>query len=115
METLSLGPRNAVLDRFEQKDVLAELDKFLSYCKEKKVSEETITDINLKTLNYIKRAKKMKSSRNILLTKKYLKENNLLANPFDTCVRICIMKQDTYHQKLGVTTNLPQFEKVVKE
>ena len=36
MDTLSLGPKNAVLDRFESKDVLAEMDGFLSYCKNKK-------------------------------------------------------------------------------
>ena len=83
METLSLGPKNAVLDRFEPKEVLAELDSLLSYCKDANVNDEKITDINIKTLNYIKKAKKMKSSRNIMLTKKYLKTNNLLAVPFD--------------------------------
>ena len=70
METISLGPKNAVLDRFEQKDILAEMDGFLGHCKLEKVNDEVITDINVKTLNYIKKVKKMKPSRNIMLTKK---------------------------------------------
>ena len=68
METLSLGPKNAVLDRFEQKDILAELDGFLSHCKSEKVNDEVITDINVETLNYIKKVKKMKPSRNVVLS-----------------------------------------------
>ena len=47
METLALGPKNAVLDRFEPKDILAELDGLLSYCKEQEVTDEVITDINM--------------------------------------------------------------------
>ena len=33
METLSLGPKNAVIEKFEPKDLLAELDGLLSYCQ----------------------------------------------------------------------------------
>ncbi len=112
METLALGPKNAVLDRFEPKDILAELDGLLSYCKENGVNDDVITDINVKTLNYIKKAKKMKSSRNIHMTKKYLKNHELMAVPFDKGIGICIMKKEVYHQKLDKIINLPQFEKV---
>ena len=66
IETLSLGPKNAVLDRFDAKDVMAELDGLLYFCKNNNVSEELITDINVKTLEYIKRCKKMKTSRNLI-------------------------------------------------
>ena len=33
LETLSLGPKNAVLDKFNPHDVLAELDMLLNVCK----------------------------------------------------------------------------------
>ena len=112
LDTLSLGPRNPVLNKFEPKDILVELDSFLSDCKKKYVAEETLTDINVKTLNYIKKCKQLKSSRNIMLTKRYLKENNLLAVPFDKGVGICLMKKETYHTKMNKIINLPQFEKV---
>ena len=113
METLSLGPKNAVQDKFNPHDVSAELDDLLVHCKKNGISEETVSDINIKTLNYIKRCKKMKSSRNIQLTKRYLKENDLVAAPFDKGIGICVMKRQDYHRKLDDILNLPQFEKVV--
>lgn len=114
MQTLSLGPKNAVLDKFNPHDILAELDELLVHCKRNGISEETVSDINIKTLNYIKRCKKLKSSRNILLTKRYLNENDLVAVPFDKGIGICVMKRQDYHQKLDDILNLPQFEKVIK-
>ena len=111
METLSLGPRNPVLERFDPKDVLVELDRFLNHCKKSFVSDEIITDVNVKTLNYIKKCKKLKNSRNITLTKKYLKENDLLAIPFDKGVGICVMHKDAYHEKMNSIIALPQFQK----
>jgi len=76
MKTLALGPKNAVLDKFDPKDIQVELDALLKYCHQ---NNEVIIDINIKTINYIKKCKRMKTTRNITMTKKYLKENNLLA------------------------------------
>ena len=45
------------------------------------------------------------------MTKKYLKEQDLLAIPFDKGVGICIMKKE-YHHKLNKIINLPQFQKL---
>ena len=64
-------------------------------------------------MNYIKKCKRLKSSRNITMTKKYLKDNNLLAVPFDKGIGIVVMKKEAYHSKLDVILKLPQFEKVV--
>ena len=74
MDTISLGPKNAVLEQFNPHDILAELDGLLSYCKENEVTEDIISDINVKTINYIKKCKRQKSFRNIQATKRYLKE-----------------------------------------
>jgi len=63
----TLSYANAVLEKFNQNDVLCELDGLLKYCRDNEVSEEQITDINVKTLKYIKNC-------NIKLTKKYLKD-----------------------------------------
>ena len=114
LETLSLGPKNAVLDKFNPNDVLVELDELLRYCRQNNMSEESITDINVKTLCYIKRAKKLNSSRNIECTKRYLKEKNLVAVPFDKGIGICLMKKEDYHSKLDQILCLPQFEKLTK-
>ena len=61
-----------MLTKFDQNDVLVQLDKFLSFCKDQKVDDEIITDVNIKTLNYIKKCSKQKTPRNIQMTKKYL-------------------------------------------
>ena len=111
-DTLALGPKSATLDKFNEKDVLAELGGLLSHCKRYQVNNDIITDINVKTLNYIKKCKKQKSTRNITMTKKYLKENNLLAVPFDKGIGICVMKKEEYSKKLNTILQLPQFEKV---
>ncbi|XP_066916931.1 uncharacterized protein [Clytia hemisphaerica] len=50
---------------------------------------------------------------NNTLTKRYLKENELVAIPFDKGVGICLMKRQVYNQKLENIINLPQFQKVV--
>lgn len=45
LDTLALVPRNSILTKFDQNDVQAELDNILSFRKEKKLDDETITDI----------------------------------------------------------------------
>ena len=59
INTLSLGPKNAVLDQFNPKDILAEVDLLLAHCKTHNIPQKIITDINVKTLNYIKKCKKI--------------------------------------------------------
>ena len=114
METLSLGPKNAVLNPFEPKDIFTELDLFMEHCEKHHIPDDIITDINVKTLDYVKKCKKLNCSRHIRMTKKYLKDNDLLAVPFDKGIGICLMKKDKYHNKMCDIINLPQFEKVIK-
>ena len=91
-----------------------ELDCFLEFCTKKGIQNDTITEINIKTLNYIKKCKKIKESRKVILTKKYLKEKSLLAVPFDKGVGICLMTVDTYKKKMDTLIKLPQFTKYEK-
>ena len=46
------------------------------------------------------------------MTKRYLREKDLLAVPFDKGNGICVMKRQTYISKLNDISNLEQFEKV---
>lgn len=86
IDTLALGPNYTIIDKFDRNDILADFDGLLSFCKGKELGEDIITDINVKILAYIKNCQKQKPSRNIQMTKKYLKENNLLAIPFDKSI-----------------------------
>lgn len=49
-----------------------------------------------------------------LLTKKYLKEHDLVASLFDKGVEFVIIKQETYKSKLDAILLLPQFQKLPK-
>ena len=106
-ETLALGPKNSILTKFHKNEVLAEVDKLLKFCKAKKISDEIMTDINVKTLTYIKNCNKQKNPRNIQMTCRYLKENKLVAIPFDKVIGVCLMTVDTYNNKLKDIINLP--------
>ena len=53
-------------------------------CKKKSVPEETINEINARTLNYVKHCKNMRPSRNVELTKQYLKQNPKVAWYYNT-------------------------------
>ena len=55
LDTLTLGPKNSVLEKFDQKVMLAEIDLLLSHLQEQNVSNKTCSDINIATINYIKR------------------------------------------------------------
>ena len=111
LETLTLGPRNPVLNKFNEKDVLCELDCFLNFCQKNLILDKTITDINVKTLHYIKQCRKQKTPRHLNLTKQFLKDNNLVVVPFDKGIGFCLMTRDIYESKLQPIIDLPQFEK----
>ena len=49
------------------------------------------------------------------MTKRYLRDNKLLAVPFDKGIGICLMKSETYHDKMDDILRLPQFQKVLKK
>ena len=112
-QTLSLGPRHPVMSKFNENDVLVELDRFLNYCDKNFIPDNTVTEINIKTLNYIKQCKKQKVPKHIKMTKDFLKKNKLLAVPFDKGIGFCVMPISSYNGKLQPILNLPQFEKFV--
>lgn len=87
IKTLTLEPNNVALDRFELK-IFCEIERLIEL---------------------------LLRSKHIYYNKKYLKENELLAFPFNKGIGIWIMKKELYHQEFYFIKNLPQFEKVVKE
>ena len=85
----------------------------LHHCNTNNVSVDVIYEINVATMKYVKACSAQKSPCNLIVTKRYLKENRLLAIPFDKGTGICIMKKETYRNKLKDILNLEQFEKVI--
>ena len=113
-QTLALGPKHPIMSKFNQNDVLVELDSFLNYCEKNAIPDSTITEINIKTLNYINKCKKQKVPNHIKLTREFLKKNELIAVPFDKGIGFCVMPVSSYQNKLMPILNLDQFEKVEK-
>ena len=58
---------NSARTPFESKGILAELDLFFEFYKKNEVQDYIITDINIKTLAYIKICQKQKSPRNNMI------------------------------------------------
>eukprot|EP00111_Clytia_hemisphaerica_P023398 TCONS_00068918-protein len=111
LDTLSMGPKNSVLTKFDSKGFLAEMDLLLNNLQNPDVTNETINDINIATLKYVKNCSKQKIPRHVKMTNRFLKENALLAVPFDKGTGICVMKENTYQEKMNDILNLSQFVK----
>ena len=101
LETLSLGPKNAVVESFDSKEVLTQMDSLLYRCKRDGITSEVMNSINVATFNYVKVCSKQKTPRYLSMTKKYLKDKDLLAIPFDKGIGICLMKKETYEAKMA--------------
>ena len=63
--------------------MLLEIDPLLNRLQEQNLPNETINNINIVTINYIKKFSKKSAPRNSIMTRKYLKEHDLLAVPID--------------------------------
>ena len=83
LDTLALGPKNPVLEKSDWKAMLVEIDLLLNHLQEQNVSNETISNINIATMNYNKKCLKQSIPRNLIITKKYLEKHKLLAVPFE--------------------------------
>ena len=90
LDTLSMGPKNPIFDKFNQKELLAEIDLLLNRLGKANVSNNILNDINVATLKYIKSSSSQRTPRHIIMTKQYLREKDLLAVPFDKGTGICM-------------------------
>ncbi|XP_063713937.1 uncharacterized protein LOC134841828 [Symsagittifera roscoffensis] len=108
-EVLGFGPKHPVRDRFNELHFLADIDNFLSELKSQKVPGEKLCEIEAAAKSYAKRVRQTPSDRGIEKARKYLKDNGLLAVPFDKGVGFCVMKKTTYEAKLTELLQSEQF------
>ena len=110
LDTLALGPKNPVLKKFDQKVILTEIDLLLNHLQEQNVSNETTSNINIAAVDPIKNCSKQSIPRNLVMTKKCLKEHNLLTVPFDKGIGICLMESQAYENNLVDILKSKQFK-----
>ncbi|XP_063728862.1 uncharacterized protein LOC134856523 [Symsagittifera roscoffensis] len=73
------------------------------------VPGEKLCEIEAAAKSYAKRVRQTPSDRGIEKARKYLKDNGLLAVPFDKGVGFCVMKKTTYEAKLTELLQSEQF------
>ena len=60
---------------------------------------------------YAKRAKQTPSDKSVEKARKHLKSNGLVAVPYGKGLGFCVMRKDTYENKLSETLDSNQFSK----
>ena len=79
--------------------------------KDQKTSGETLCEIEAAAKPYAKNVRQTPRDKAVEKTRKYLKDNGLLAVPFDKGVGFCIMRKQTYESKLESLLQSAQFVK----
>ena len=115
LDTLALSPKNPVLETFDWKAMLVEIDLLLNHLQEQNLSNVTISDINIAAINYIKKSSKQSIPRNLIMTKKYIEKHNLLAVPFDKGNGVCLVKPQAYENELMDILKLEKSRKNAKK
>ena len=110
-QVLALGPKHPVRDKFNETHFLADIDIFLSDLNNRKVHGEAHCEIEDVAKAYAKRVKQTPSEEGVENARKYLKSNGLVAVPYDKGVGFCVMREDTYENKLSETLDSNQFSK----
>ena len=114
-QVLPLGPKHPVKDKFNETHFVPDIDKFLSDLKNCKVPAEPLCEIEAVAKAYAKRVKQTLSDKGVEKAGKYLKSNGLVAVPYEKGVGFCVMRKDTYENKLSDILDSNHFKAKVRE
>ena len=108
---LLMGPKHPIRDKFNETHFSADINIFLSQLKNQKTSGESLCETEAATKAYAKNVRQTSRDKPVEKTRKYLKDNEFLAVPFDKGVGFCIMRKQTYGSKLESFMQSAQFLK----
>ena len=106
-----MGPKHSIRDKLNETHFLADIGIFLLQLKNQKTSGETLCEIEAAAKAYGKNVRQTPRDKAVEKTRKYLKDNGLLAVPLDKGVGFCIMRKQTYESKLKSLLQSAQFVK----
>ena len=106
-----MGPKHPIRDKFNKTHFLADIDNFLSQLKNQKTSGKTLCELEPTAKPYAKNFRQTPRDKAVEKTRKYLKDNGLLAVPFDKGIGFCVMIKQTYELKLEFLLHPAVFEK----
>ena len=99
-EVLSMGPKHPIRDKCNETRFSADIDIFLSQLKNQKTSGETLREIEAAAKAYAKNVRQTPGDKAVEKTRKHLRDNGLLAVPFDKEIGFRIKRKQTYESKL---------------
>ena len=108
-EFLTFGPKHPARDKFNEIHFLADIDSFLSELKLNRIPGEKLCEIETAAKRNAKNVKQTPSDKGVEKARKYLKDNEPLAVPFDKGVNFCVMKKETFEKKLKDLLQAEQF------
>ena len=122
MKCLSLGPKHPVVGKFNNNDVLTEIDCLLEHIEPKMIIDDNGKNIEEATKNlieveahkYSKIMSQKKVDTNFVRTIKFLKANQLRAVPCDKTNAFMIMKELSYHERMQNILDGSEFIKYAK-
>ena len=78
-----MDPKHPISKKFNKTLFLADINIFLSQLRNQKTSGETLCEIEAAAKAYAKHLRQTPRDKAVEKTRKYLKDNGLLAAPFD--------------------------------
>ena len=113
-DLLSFGPKHPMRNKFKELHFLADIDILIKILRENNVPAEKLIEIELAAKWYSKNIRETPLDRAVAKKQKYLRDNAVIAVPFDKGVRFCVMKKSTYAEKLEKLLESKQFRKLEK-
>ena len=110
LDFLSLGPKHPVRDKFNELHFLGDVDRLVRELRENNTDGEKLCEIELSAKWYAKNVRETRMDRGVKKANDFLKDQKLLAVPFDIGCGFGVMKQTTYSDKLNEFLSSSQFE-----
>ena len=108
-ELLRYGPKHPCRTSFQEEQFLANIDLLLERASKEKLHQDALNKINALTVGYVMNCKYKKPDKNIKSTRQWLKDQGILAVPYDKGTGFCLMKAETYNHKVKKLLEGPQF------
>ena len=91
--SLKFWTKHPVRDKYNELHCLAIIDSFLSELKLNRIPGEKLCEIEAAAKRFAKKVKQTPTDKVVEKARKYLKDNGLLAVPFDKFVGFCALKK----------------------
>ena len=110
-KVLRFGPKHRVALKAKENHLLANIDILIADCNSNNVDSKVINKINALTVGCVNTLNGTKTEKETVLVKKWLRDNEVLAVPYDKGTGFCLRKVSTYMEKCDASLSLPQFQK----